>query len=54
MTNFDGLPSSLPENLDQFPNSREMMIVMFGDKIQMVYESHRHLQTRVDNGSSKE
>jgi hypothetical protein len=27
-----------------FPYSREMVIVVFGDKIQMVYESHRRFQ----------
>jgi hypothetical protein len=45
--------STLAVGLDQFPYSREMMIVVLGDKIQMVYESHRRLQTRVGNGTSK-
>src|ERR1700732_3618528 len=45
--------SRLPDGVDQFPYSREMMIVVFGDKIQMVYESHRRLQTRVGNGPGK-
>ena len=46
-------PGTLPDGVDQFPYSREMMIVVFGDKIQMVYEPHRRLQTGVGNGSSK-
>jgi DNA-binding transcriptional regulator YhcF (GntR family) len=45
--------SRLPGGIDEFPYSREMMIVVFGDKIQVVYESHRSLQTRVGNGSGK-
>jgi hypothetical protein len=44
---------TLPDGVDQFPYSREMMIVVFGGKIQMVHESHRRLQARVRNGSSK-
>jgi hypothetical protein len=44
---------ALLDGVDQFPYSRKMMIVVFGDKIQMVYQSHRRLQTRVGNGSSK-
>ena len=44
----------LPDVVDQFPYSREMMIVVLRGKIQMVYESHRRLQARVGNGSSKE
>jgi hypothetical protein len=44
---------TLPHGIDQLPYSREMVIVVFRDKIQMVHESHRHLQTRVGNGSSK-
>ena len=39
--------------IDELPYSREMVIVVFRDKIQMVHESHRHPQTRVGNGSSK-
>jgi hypothetical protein len=46
-------PRTLPDGVDQFPYSREMMIVVFRDKIQVVYESHRGLQTRVRNGSRK-
>src|SRR5580700_7846105 len=38
---------------DEFPYSREMMIVVFGDKVQMVHQPHRRLQTRVRNGSGK-
>jgi hypothetical protein len=45
--------STLPDGVDQFPYSREMVIVVFGDKKQMVHEAHRRLQTRVGNGSSK-
>ncbi len=45
--------SRLPGGVDEFPYSREMMIVVFGDKIQMVHEPHRRLQTRVGNGSGK-
>jgi hypothetical protein len=45
--------ADLPGGVDEFPYSREMMIVMFGDKIQMVHEPHRRLQTRVWNGSGK-
>lgn len=45
--------SRLPGGINEFPYSREMMIVVFGDKIQVVYESHRRLQTRVGNGSGK-
>ena len=46
-------PSSLPRIVDELPDSPEMMIVVFGDKIQMIHEPHRRLQTRVENGSSK-
>ena len=35
------------------PDYCEMMVVVFGDEIQMVCESHRRLQTRVGNGPSK-
>jgi len=45
--------SRLPGGVDEFPYSCEMMIVVFGDKIQMVHEPHRRLQTRVGNGSGK-
>ena len=45
--------SRLPGGINEFPYSREMMIVVFGDKMQMVYESHRRPQTRVGNGSGK-
>jgi hypothetical protein len=45
--------SSLPHGVNQFQYSREMVIVMFGDKIQMVYKPHRHLQTRVRNSSGE-
>jgi hypothetical protein len=45
--------SRLPGGVDKFPYSREMMIVVFGDKIQVVYESHRRLQTRMGNSSGK-
>src|SRR5439155_3263982 len=38
--------SRLPGGIDEFPYSCEMMIVVFGDKIQMVHEPHRRLQTR--------
>jgi len=34
---------ALPDSVDQFPDPRQMMIVVFGDKIQMVYQSHRRL-----------
>ena len=44
---------TLPDGVHQFPYSGEMMIVVFGGKIQMVHESHWRLQTRVRNGSSK-
>ena len=40
--------------LDQFPYSRKMVVVMFGNKIQMVYELHRRVQTRVGNSSGKQ
>jgi hypothetical protein len=46
--------SRLPGGVDEFPYSREMMIVVFGDKIQMVHEPHRRLYTRVGNGSGKQ
>lgn len=42
------------DGVDQLPDSRKMMIVVFGDEIQMVDESHRRLQARVGDGSSKE
>jgi len=45
--------SRLTGGVDEVPYSCEMMIVMFGDKIQMVREPHRRLQTRVGNGSGK-
>jgi hypothetical protein len=45
--------SRLPGGVDEFPYTREMMIVVFGDKIQMVHEPHRRLHTRVGNGSGK-
>jgi len=35
-------------------HSRKMVIVVFGDKIQMVYQSHRGLQTRVDDAASEQ
>ena len=46
-------PINLPDGVDQLPYSREMMIVVFGDKIQMIHKPHRRLQTRVRNGLSK-
>jgi len=45
--------SRLLSGVDEFPYPCEMMIVVFGDKIQMVHEPHRRLQTRVGNGSGK-
>jgi hypothetical protein len=45
--------SSLPNSPDQLPYPREMMIIVLCDKIQMIHESHRRLQTRVRNSSSK-
>jgi hypothetical protein len=47
-----GLRSS-PYAFNQFKYSREMVIVMFGHKIQMVHKSHRHLQARVGNSSGE-
>ena len=46
-------PSRLTDGVNQFPHAREMMIVVFGDKIQMVDEPHRRVQTRVENGSRR-
>ena len=43
----------LTDSVEQFPDPGEMMIVVFGDKIQMVHEPHRRLQTRVENGSRR-
>lgn len=40
--------------VDQFPYSSEMMVVVFGDKVQMVDEAHWRLQTRVRNGKREE
>jgi hypothetical protein len=31
----------------ELPNAREVMVVVFGDKIQMIDEPHWRLQTRV-------
>jgi hypothetical protein len=36
-------PSTLPDGIDQFPYSCEMMVVVFGNKIEMACESHRRL-----------
>jgi hypothetical protein len=47
-------PSTLPDAVGQFPYAREVMVIVLGDKIQMVYESHRRLQTRVGNGTRAE
>jgi hypothetical protein len=33
--------STLGDGVEQFPDSGKMMIVVFGDKIQMVYQPHR-------------
>ena len=30
-----------------------MVVVVFGDEIQMIYQPHRHLQARVWNGAGK-
>ena len=46
--------SRLPDGVDHFPYSREMVVVVIGDKIQMVYESHWRLQARVGNSPRKE
>jgi hypothetical protein len=46
-------PNTLRYGVDQLPYSCKMMIVVFGDKIQMVHQSHRRLQTRVGNGPCK-
>jgi len=46
------MPSTLPDSLKQFPDYCKMMVVVFGDEIQMVHKSHRLLQTRVSYGLS--
>ena len=46
-------PTNLADGVDQLPYSREMMIVVFRYKIQMVYKPHGRLQTRVRNSSRK-
>jgi hypothetical protein len=43
----------LANAVDQLPYPRQMMIIMLRDKIQMVHEPHRRLQTRVRNDASK-
>ena len=43
----------LAESVEEFPESCEVVVVVFGDKIQMVHESHGDFQTRVGNGSRK-
>lgn len=36
----------------QFPYPRQMVVVVFGDKVEMVNETHRRPQSRVGNDSS--
>jgi hypothetical protein len=43
----------LANAVDQLPYPPQMMIIMLRDKIQMVHEPHRRLQTRVRNDASK-
>jgi len=40
--------------VDQLPNARKMMVVVLGDEIQMIYQPHRCLQTRMRNGTRKD
>ena len=40
--------------VDQFPDLREMMIVVLGYKIQMVYQPHRRLQAGMWNGANEQ
>ena len=40
--------------MDEFPDVRQVMIVVFGDKIQVVHQPHRLLQARVEHGESKQ
>jgi hypothetical protein len=45
--------STLPCGPKQFPDYCKMMVVVFGDEIQMVHQAHRLLQTRVIYGLCK-
>ena len=40
--------------VEQFPYSREVVIVVFRDKVQVVDQPHRLLQARMENGSRGE
>ncbi len=40
--------------VEQFPYSRQMVIVVFRDKVQVVDQPHRFLQTRMKDGSCGE
>jgi hypothetical protein len=44
----------LSDGVDQFPDSREMMIVVLRDKVQMIHETHGLLQSRMQLGTCKE
>lgn len=38
---------------DQFPYAGEMVVVVFGDKVEMVDQTHGRLQARVEKGVSE-
>ena len=50
---MEAQPVKLAPALDQFPNAREMMIVVFGDEIQMIHQPHRGPQARVRESSGE-
>lgn len=43
----------LPDAADYLPDPRQVMVVVFRHKIQMIHKAHRRLQTRVRNGLTK-
>jgi hypothetical protein len=47
------MPGTLRDGLKEFPDYCKMVVIVFGDEIQMVHKSHRLLQTRMSNGLSK-
>ena len=40
--------------VNQFPNSGQMMIIVFGDEVQMIDEPHGLLQSGMEKGTAKE